>query len=287
MTDEQEELRGALLRVAVALKEGDVPFALAGGYAAWALGGPEPEHDVDLVVAETQAQRAAQVLLARTRSWLGVDEQGRDRLPRVEHGEPLRLGPALVLDWDLFRAAAARGPLDDAALALVRGRPLTGLPPRRDLRMEAILDILNQKLLVSSHGYRADEFLALVRLAEEFGFRIQTLQHGVEAYKIASELKAAGVEYDQRMEELEKLEWPKPNRDFIYFTFNTFSPVSNLSFAKIASFAAAADPDHLALALIKIVANSKRRRLVGHGSRVFQLAKILQQIFDPNPSTHA
>ena len=59
--------------------------------------------------------------------------------------------------------------------------------------MEAILDILNQKLLISSHGYRADEFLALVRLAEEFGFKVQTLQHGVEAYKIASELKASGV----------------------------------------------------------------------------------------------
>ncbi|MDH5235682.1 MAG: amidohydrolase family protein, partial [Gemmatimonadota bacterium] len=69
----------------------------------------------------------------------------------------------------------------------------TGIPPRKDLRMEALLDILHQKLLVSSHGYRADEFLALVRLAEEFGFRIQTLQHGVEAYKIASELKASGV----------------------------------------------------------------------------------------------
>jgi imidazolonepropionase-like amidohydrolase len=69
----------------------------------------------------------------------------------------------------------------------------SGIPPRRDLRMEAILDILNQKLLISSHGYRADEFLALVRLAEEFGFKVQTLQHGVEAYKIASELKEAGV----------------------------------------------------------------------------------------------
>ena len=68
-----------------------------------------------------------------------------------------------------------------------------GLPPRRDLRMEAILDILNQDLLISSHGYRADEFLALVRLAEEFGFRVQTLQHGVEAYKIASELAGSGV----------------------------------------------------------------------------------------------
>lgn len=69
----------------------------------------------------------------------------------------------------------------------------TGIPPRKDLRMEALLDILNQELLISSHGYRADEFLALVRLAEEFGFKVQTLQHGVEAYKIASELAASGV----------------------------------------------------------------------------------------------
>ena len=64
---------------------------------------------------------------------------------------------------------------------------------RDSLRMEAILDILNQELLISSHGYRADEFLALVRLAEEFGFRVQTLQHGVEAYKIAPELAQSGV----------------------------------------------------------------------------------------------
>jgi len=68
-----------------------------------------------------------------------------------------------------------------------------GIPPRRDLRMEALLDILNQKLLISSHGYRADEFLALIRLAEEFGFKVQALQHGVEAYKIAPELAKAGV----------------------------------------------------------------------------------------------
>ena len=31
------------------------------------------------------------------------------------------------------------------------------------------------------------------------------------------------MEYEQRMEELDKLEWPKPNRDFIYDTFNAFS----------------------------------------------------------------
>jgi imidazolonepropionase-like amidohydrolase len=68
-----------------------------------------------------------------------------------------------------------------------------GLPPRRDLRMEAILDILNQELLVSAHGYRADGYLALIRLAEEFGFKVQVLQHAVEAYKLAPELAEAGV----------------------------------------------------------------------------------------------
>jgi imidazolonepropionase-like amidohydrolase len=72
-------------------------------------------------------------------------------------------------------------------------RSRDGLPPRRDLRMEALLDILGQELLVSMHGYRQDEFLAVIRLAEEFGFRIQTLQHGVEAYKLAPELAASGV----------------------------------------------------------------------------------------------
>jgi imidazolonepropionase-like amidohydrolase len=69
----------------------------------------------------------------------------------------------------------------------------SGIPPRRDLRMEALVDILDEELLVSAHGYRQDEFLALVRLAEEFDFTLRTLQHGVEAYKIAPELAEAGV----------------------------------------------------------------------------------------------
>ncbi len=38
-----------------------------------------------------------------------------------------------------------------------------------------------------------------------------------------SEMKSQGVEFDQRMEELEKLEYPKPNREFIYSTFNAFA----------------------------------------------------------------
>ena len=62
MTDAREALREALKHTAVALKGSEVPFALGGGYAAWALGGPEPDHDVDFVVADADRAHAARVL---------------------------------------------------------------------------------------------------------------------------------------------------------------------------------------------------------------------------------
>jgi hypothetical protein len=63
--DGRDGLREALKRTAVALKESGVPFALAGGYAAWARGGPEPEHDVDFVIAEDDAAVVADSLAKR------------------------------------------------------------------------------------------------------------------------------------------------------------------------------------------------------------------------------
>jgi hypothetical protein len=63
MSDEaQQNLREALKRVAVALKDSGIPFALMGGFAVWARGGPESEHDVDFMVAESDAAKAAEIL---------------------------------------------------------------------------------------------------------------------------------------------------------------------------------------------------------------------------------
>jgi hypothetical protein len=59
---EQQDLREALKAVAVALKESEAPFALMGGYAAWARGGPEPDHDVDFLVAEEDAHELEHLL---------------------------------------------------------------------------------------------------------------------------------------------------------------------------------------------------------------------------------
>jgi hypothetical protein len=62
MGEEQQNLREALKRVATALKQTGVPFALAGGYAVWARGGPEPDHDVDYLVTPEDAPRVAGLL---------------------------------------------------------------------------------------------------------------------------------------------------------------------------------------------------------------------------------
>src|SRR5215472_14382799 len=58
------QLREALRTAAAALKENGPRFALAGSYALWAYGAPEPVHDVDFVVAETDAE-AAEVTLRK------------------------------------------------------------------------------------------------------------------------------------------------------------------------------------------------------------------------------
>lgn len=66
------------------------------------------------------------------------------------------------------------------------------IEPRRDLRLEALADILKGDLRVHCHCYRADEILMLLRVADRFGFKIRSLQHVLEGYKIAPEIAAHG-----------------------------------------------------------------------------------------------
>lgn len=62
MSTDPSPLRTALKTAASALLADGVPFALAGGYALWVHGGPEPTHDVDLVVTEGDVEHAAKIL---------------------------------------------------------------------------------------------------------------------------------------------------------------------------------------------------------------------------------
>jgi imidazolonepropionase-like amidohydrolase len=66
-------------------------------------------------------------------------------------------------------------------------------PPRIDLQLEALLEVLEGKRKVHCHSYRQDEILALIRLAEDLGFTIGTFQHVLEGYKVADEIAAHGA----------------------------------------------------------------------------------------------
>lgn len=74
-----------------------------------------------------------------------------------------------------------------------KGSASPKIEPRRDLRLEALADILDGKIGVHSHCYRSDEIVMLLRVADRFGFKIKSLQHVLEGYKIAAEIAAHGA----------------------------------------------------------------------------------------------
>ena len=72
-------------------------------------------------------------------------------------------------------------------------RKLDPIPPKRDLRLEALAEILEGKATIICHGYRADEMLELMRLGDEMGFKVGSFEHCLEGYKIADEIFAHGA----------------------------------------------------------------------------------------------
>ncbi len=68
-----------------------------------------------------------------------------------------------------------------------------GPAPRRDLKLERLGEVLRGERWVHAHSYRGDEILQLLRVAEEFGVTIRTLQHVLEGYKVADEIAAHGA----------------------------------------------------------------------------------------------
>ena len=106
-----------------------------------------------------------------------MDEDGRETQPT--------LGFQRVLQRAVFHVQSSGKSEVTGATVLVDGENAGTTP--------ATLEILEGERLVHSHCYRADEILQLMRLAEEFGFRIGTLQHVLEGYKVADEIAAHGA----------------------------------------------------------------------------------------------
>ena len=116
---------------------------------------------------------------------IGQPQQPR-RYPQTRMGQEEVLRDAFTRardykrGWDDYRAAQSRGD---------RG----AVQPRRDLQLEALVEVLEGRRFVHAHSYRADEINMLLGVAEEFGFRVKTLQHVLEGYKVAPEIARHGA----------------------------------------------------------------------------------------------
>ena len=78
-------------------------------------------------------------------------------------------------------------------IQLKQAKQGTGPPVRRNLELEAILEIIRGERLIHCHSYRQDEILVFLRTMESFGVRVASLQHVLEGYKIADEIARHGA----------------------------------------------------------------------------------------------
>jgi hypothetical protein len=108
------------------------------------------------------------------RTRMGVEELLRDAFTRAQEYQA---------EWKEY---------DKAKAALKKGQA-EPIPPRRDIQLDPLVEILEGKRLVHAHSYRSDEILMLLKVAKDFGFRVASLQHVLEGYKIADEIAAANT----------------------------------------------------------------------------------------------
>jgi imidazolonepropionase-like amidohydrolase len=110
--------------------------------------------------------------------------------PKRVYGERNALPSTRMGNMALFRDAFNRTRNYQAKWAAWRAAKESerGAPPERDLELEELSDVLDGKVLVHVHSYRADEILRFLDIADEFGFKVASFQHCLEGYKIAGEL---------------------------------------------------------------------------------------------------
>ena len=80
----------------------------------------------------------------------------------------------------------------DYSEKLAAGETDASKRPERDLALEALVEVLKGERIVHHHTHRHDDILTVLRLADEFGFRV-VLHHVSDAWKVADEIAAAGV----------------------------------------------------------------------------------------------
>lgn len=124
-----------------------------------------------------------------------VKQSNRTLLPgRPQRYPATRMGANAIIRRELLRARDYMAAWERYEKLKNSKNPPPGLlPPKKDLRLETLADLLRGKLYARCHAYVATEMVEFLRLAKEFGFKIAAFEHAWEAYKITDELLEAGV----------------------------------------------------------------------------------------------
>ncbi len=115
----------------------------------------------------------------------------RSRIPGNTRYPNTRMGVEQIFE-DHFQAAKDyRTEWENYRKARKKNKNL--IPPRRNLRLETLLEILDGKRQIHCHSYRQDEILALIRVADRMGFKVDVFTHILEGYKVAEAMKKHGA----------------------------------------------------------------------------------------------
>jgi imidazolonepropionase-like amidohydrolase len=79
------------------------------------------------------------------------------------------------------------------AFSRARDYEKAGPGKKRDLELDALVEILNKKRFITCHSYVQSEITAMMRVAEKFGFTVNTFTHILEGYKVADKMKLHGA----------------------------------------------------------------------------------------------
>jgi imidazolonepropionase-like amidohydrolase len=120
---------------------------------------------------------------------LGENVTQKNRSTPTDRFPASRAGVEAIYDQAFTAAQEYR----DAWAAHRRNPRASSVPPRRDLRLEALVDIMEGRIRVHAHSYRSDEILMLMRVAERYGFRIDVFTHVLEGYRVAQEMAQHGA----------------------------------------------------------------------------------------------
>ncbi|MFN2315746.1 MAG: amidohydrolase family protein [Gemmatimonadales bacterium] len=192
-----------------------------------------------------------------------------------------RMGQAEVIRDAFTRARDYQAEWADHRARLAR-REQNLVPPRRDLELEPLVEILEGKRLVHGHSYRADEMHMMMEMAEEFGFKVMTLQHGLEGYKIAPEIAAHGAglslfadSWSYKIEAYDAIPYAAAiaTRAGVLTTINSDSPERirrlNIDAAKMMRYGGLTETEALAL----ITINGARQLGVGERTGSIEVGK--------------